>query len=107
MTRRTKLWLGGALLFTVLNAAGAVIALVQDGIGHAAGHVLLAFIGAFVAWRVAARPGAEPAPTEQVFDDRLERLQQSLDALAVEVERVGENQRFVTKLQQNATKTVS
>jgi hypothetical protein len=107
MTRRTKLWFGGAVLFAVLNAAGAVVALVMDGISHAAGHVLLAFIGGYVAWRIAARPGSEPAPSERVFDDRLEGLQQSLDALAVEVERVGENQRFVTKLQQNATKTVS
>ena len=31
-------------------------------------------------------------------DDRIERLQQAVDAIAVELERVGEGQRFVTKL---------
>jgi hypothetical protein len=33
-----------------------------------------------------------------VGDDRIERLQQAVDAIAVEVERVSEGQRFVTKL---------
>jgi len=30
--------------------------------------------------------------------DRLERMERALDAVAVEVERISENQRFVTKL---------
>jgi hypothetical protein len=44
-----------------------------------------------------ARPGPPPA----VFTDtaqRLERLEASVDAIAVEIERVSEGQRFVTKL---------
>jgi hypothetical protein len=36
-------------------------------------------------------------PAEQV-DERLERLQQSVDTLAVEVERIAEAQRFTAKL---------
>ena len=39
-------------------------------------------------WRVAALP----------MDDRLDHLQQSVDAVAIEVERIGEAQRFSTKL---------
>ena len=31
-------------------------------------------------------------------DDRLERIEQAVDAMAVEVERIAEGQRFVTKL---------
>jgi hypothetical protein len=32
-------------------------------------------------------------------DDRLQRLEQAVDAIAVEVERISEGQRFLTKLQ--------
>ena len=35
---------------------------------------------------------------EQEADPRLDRLQQSLDAIGLEVERIGEAQRFTTKL---------
>jgi hypothetical protein len=31
-------------------------------------------------------------------NDRLDQLQQSMDAVAIEVERIGEAQRFATKL---------
>lgn len=37
-----------------------------------------------------------PLPTQS--DSRLEQLQQSVDAIAVEVERIAEAQRFSTKL---------
>ena len=33
-----------------------------------------------------------------VGDDRIQRLQEAVDAIAVELERVGEGQRFVTKI---------
>lgn len=47
-------------------------------------------------WKRASmpRPPALPAATEQ----RLERLEQGVDAIAVEVERISEGQRFVTRL---------
>ena len=32
-------------------------------------------------------------------DDRLHRLEQAVDAIAIEVERISEGQRFLTKLQ--------
>lgn len=38
-----------------------------------------------------------PADTRAI-DDRLTRMEQSIEAIAVEMERVGEGQRFVTKL---------
>lgn len=47
-------------------------------------------------WRQPARP----LPTEP-FDDmklRMERLEQAVDAVAIEVERVSESQRFVAKV---------
>lgn len=34
-----------------------------------------------------------------VSDDRLERLEMAVDSIAIEVERISESQRFLTKLQ--------
>lgn len=48
------------------------------------------------AWR---RPLPPPAPaTENVSSARLDRLEQAVDAIAIEVERIAESQRFVAKL---------
>jgi hypothetical protein len=52
---------------------------------------------AVVAFRAMARTRRLPPPTAQ-HDDRLEHLQQSVDAIAIEVERIAEGQRFTTKL---------
>lgn len=41
---------------------------------------------------------ALPPAQQQNFDDRFAQLQQSVDAIAVEVERIAEGQRFSTKL---------
>ena len=37
-------------------------------------------------------------PQIQQMDDRLSRIEQAIDAMAVEVERISEGQRFTTKL---------
>ena len=57
--------------------------------------VLFALIG-MVLWRRAFRSGARTAVPSGQRD--VSQLQQSVDAIAVEVERISENQRFVTKL---------
>ena len=50
-----------------------------------------------VAWKVATK--TKPAVRAPNLDDgRLEQLQQSIDAIAVEVERIAEAQRFSAKL---------
>jgi hypothetical protein len=46
--------------------------------------------------RIWRRGQAVPSSTET--DRRLERIEQAIDAMAVEVERVAEGQRFVTRL---------
>ena len=68
---------------------------------------------ASVAETLSARPRRGPYPDQETFvirrptlwrvaalpmDDRLDHLQQSVDAVAIEVERIGEAQRFSTKL---------
>ncbi len=42
--------------------------------------------------------GLNPSTDTRALDDRLARMEQSIEAMAIEMERVGEGQRFVTKL---------
>ena len=51
---------------------------------------------AVLAFRAMVRTRRLPPPAQH--DDRLEHLQQSVDAIAVEVERIAEAQRFSAKL---------
>ena len=46
-------------------------------------------------WRGSAKPKETQAPAEA---QRFERLEQAVDAIAMEIERVAEGQRFVTKI---------
>lgn len=101
--RRAKGWLIAAVVFGLINAAGAVMAAVQLEPLHAATHFALAVLSAYVArWLMGSSvPGPVPAfasvaPGE--FDDRLTKLEQSLEGLATGVERVGEGQRFINHL---------
>ena len=47
-------------------------------------------------WKRTNRPVAAPLPDDAAR--RLERLEQGMDAIAIEIERVSEGQRFVTRL---------
>ena len=99
MTRqRAKLWLVAASLFTLVNLGGAGMAAVAGEVFHAAAHVGLLILGAYFVWRLAPRVRRQEMLAEQEADPRLDRLQQSLDAIGLEVERIGEAQRFTTKL---------
>lgn len=44
------------------------------------------------------RDSAAQLTSSSTTDHRLERIEQAIDAMAVEVERVAESQRFMTKL---------
>jgi hypothetical protein len=46
-------------------------------------------------WR--GKPAAAPAPTNDIAP-RLDRLEQAVDTIAIEIERISEGQRFVTKI---------
>ena len=51
-------------------------------------------------WRRAAKPATPPGWNEAA--QRLERLEQAVDTIAIEMERVSEGQRFITKLMTQA-----
>ncbi len=48
-------------------------------------------------WKRSTSPAVKAGP-DRATQDRLEQLQQSMDAIAIEVERISEGQRFVTKI---------
>lgn len=49
-------------------------------------------------WRRASAPPKQTLQNDQATHQRLDQLQQAVDAIAIEVERISEGQRFVTKL---------
>src|SRR5690349_10062431 len=65
--------------------------------GQLCGTVLL--ISVIIAWTIRRRsPAIMSNDSVQRIESRLSDMQQSLDAVAVEVERISEAQRFATKL---------
>ena len=104
MKRRFPVGLVLAVLFTLANAGGAVYAGLMGEMRHAALHVALAGLGVYLIGIAAARRRSVQDPRLSAADaaspelsSRLTHLEQSLDAIAVEVERVGEGQRFMTR----------
>ena len=57
----------------------------------------LAFAFARLLWKRASAP-VRPALADAASQQRLDQLQQAVDTIAIEVERISEGQRFVTKL---------
>ena len=104
MKRRIPVGVVLAVLFTLLNVGGGVYAGMMGEVRHAGLHVVLAVAGACVAWalmmrrRAGAPRLAAAGHVSPELSNRLTNLEQSLDAIAVEVERVGEGQRFMTRL---------
>jgi hypothetical protein len=96
-TRRSKILRIGAVAWVIINGGGAPLAIAMGEPMHAATHVFLLFAG-YVAWQFVPR-GSKAAPAQLAEPDpKLEYLQQSVDAIAVEVERISEAQRFSEKL---------
>lgn len=107
MTRRSKVWLVVAVLFLVVNLVGAGVAAADGEWLHAGIHAGLLLPGAYlVRWLarrryaggISRRDGSVSTALPGEFTDRLTHLEQSLDAAAIEVERIGEGQRFMTRL---------
>ena len=96
--QRAKRWLAAASLFTLINLGGAGMAAVAGEVLHTAAHVGLLILGEYFVWRLAPRVRRQEMLAEPEADPRLDRLQQTLDAIGLEVERIGEAQRFTTKL---------
>ena len=108
MSLRSKLWWATGVIYMLINLAGVAYAVAFGEGSHAAVHVVLLVVGAVLMWRLPrrdradgltfARSGQKDVRSAQLADERLEMLQQSVDAVALEVERIGEAQRFREKL---------
>ena len=102
MTRRSKLWRWAAGAYMFINLAGLGYAAGMDEEMHALAHLFLVLLGVagYVGWRLARRgaPQDDSLPRAELAEQRIEYLQQSIDAMALELERVGEAQRFSDKL---------
>ncbi len=77
----------------VVTGADIALAAVIFGTVGAMLHPLVRAL----AGRLEHRAGL-PAPALQGVEDRLDRIERAVESIAVEVERVSEGQRFVTKL---------
>lgn len=97
MTRRSKVWLVVAVLFIFVNFVGGVIAAVGGELLHTGIHAGLLLLGAYYARRIWRRGGSVIPALSRELTDRLTHLEQSVDAVAIEVERIGEGQRFITR----------
>jgi hypothetical protein len=64
-------------------------------VASTAGFVAIG-LGARVLWRAGSR--VRPRALPQVDDSRLERLEAAVDAIAIEVERISESQRFTVSV---------
>ena len=103
MPSRLRVWRAAAAAFIVINLGGGIFAAATGEVMHAAVHVVLLVIGiaAYSGLR-ARRVDTDALPAETT--ERLKNLEQSLDALAIGVERVGEAQRYQTKILDEKTK---
>lgn len=103
MTRRFDAWMVGAVLFTLVNIGGGIYAAMLDEPMHAAVHAGLTLVGVYLMLRLARRGERQAPASVPLAEDRIEYLQQSVDAVALEVERIGEVQRFDAKRQAERT----
>jgi hypothetical protein len=103
MSRRSKIWRWAAGLYAVINVSGLFYAWGMGEEMHAMLHLFLILLGVagYIGWRLARRGAPNELASAQLpelAEQRLEYLQQSVDAMALELERVGEAQRFADKL---------
>jgi hypothetical protein len=101
MTRRSRLWRWAAGFYAFINLGGLVFAAAQGEEMHAMLHLFLLLLGVagYAGWLLARRGAPQDhLPRAQQAEQRVEYLQQSVDAMALELERIGEAQRFSDKL---------
>jgi hypothetical protein len=96
------------VIFLIGNAAGAIYAFVAGEQMHAEMHLALfgaAFVGYAFSRAAQTRGIAAEPPLREIEDPRLAELQRSVDAMALELERLGEAQRFREKLEEEPPTT--
>ena len=94
-----RAWIPIAWLLSLANIGATWFAAVPGEAWHATAHAALAALFGVGAQRLMDRRRSRADGGETVIgDERLRHLETAIDAIAVEMERIGEGQRFVTKL---------
>lgn len=91
----------GVPIGTTTSPAGSFIRSIDPDIFVPMSALLLMVLGlpVSIAWaRRIMRGKPQPSPLPSDFTSRLENIENAIDAVAIEVERVSEGQRFVTKI---------
>ena len=98
--RQRLFWRVGAAIYVVVNVGGLVFAAVMGEPMHAVSHIvaLLAGAAAYNFWGPRGRAPAQEVAGLQQASRSIDHLQQSVDAIALEVERISEAQRFEARL---------
>jgi hypothetical protein len=104
-----RAWIPAAWILSAANLGAVWFAARPGEAWHASAHALLAVAFGIGAQRLQLRRRSTPAPDADVvarvraLESRIanpeqQQLAQSLDAIALEVERIGEGQRYLTKV---------
>jgi hypothetical protein len=93
---KNRAWIPVAWLLSAVNLGAVWFAAQPAEPWHATIHAALSVLLAVGAQRLMARRASLRAEAA-IGENREERLEQAIDAIAVELERVGEGQRFVAK----------
>jgi hypothetical protein len=93
-----RAWIPIAWLLSLGNVVSVWFAAEPAEPWHATVHAVFAVLFGVGAERLMARKRAAAQPDMALGDERVKRLELAIDSIAVELERIGEGQRFVTKL---------
>jgi membrane protein implicated in regulation of membrane protease activity len=88
-----RAWIPIAWLLSLSNVGAVWFAALPGEPWHATTHALLAVLFAVGARQLMTRRVSSP-----IDESRADRLQQGIDVIALEVERISEGQRYVTKV---------
>lgn len=97
---RSKKWRVIFWLYVGINALGAIYALAMGEGSHAAVHIvlLMPITARYFIQLILSAVYEAPAPLMQPTDDVLDRIERSIDGIAINLERIGEAQRFSAKV---------
>jgi hypothetical protein len=93
-----RAWISIAWLLSLGNVVSIWFAALPAEPWHATLHGALAVALGVGAERLRARRRTPRGGDLTIGDERMQRLETAIDAIAVELERIGEGQRFVTKV---------
>lgn len=98
--RRSRKWRVIFWLYVGINVAGGLYALGRGEGGHAAVHLvlLMPILATYMFRLIFSAFRDQPAPIVESTDDVLDRLERSVDNIALNLERIGESQRFSAKV---------